>query len=156
MERTLEGIEAQLRSEEVGMGMDCLRNAKRFHTTIGFIAGTGLKDATGNGTLRPSSPILLRLFDAEWIVCSAQVQPTNEGLPPQRTPLRNRRRQNPRILLLIFGHINHKLKLSPCPIYGALPLVEAISRDFNDQLLRVLTSHQFPYTPYETFDRLLT
>jgi hypothetical protein len=58
-------------------------------------------------------------------------------------------------LLLIFGHINHKLKLSPYPICGALPLVEAISRDFNDQLLRVLTSHQLPYTPYETFDRLL-
>jgi hypothetical protein len=34
--------------------------------------------------------------------------------------------------------------------------VEAISRDFNDQLLRVLTSHRLPYTPYETFDRLLT
>jgi hypothetical protein len=58
-------------------------------------------------------------------------------------------------LLLIFGHINHKLKLSPYPICGALPLVEAISRNFNDQLLRVLTSHQLPYTPYETFDRLL-
>jgi len=119
-ERAWEEIEAQLRSEEVGtLVMDCLRNAKRFHTTIGFIAGTGLKDATGNGTLRPSSPILLRLFDAEWIVCSAQVQPTNEGLPPQRTPLRNRRRQNPRILLLIFGHINRKFKLSSYPIRRA-------------------------------------
>ena len=45
---------------------------------------------------------------------------------------------------------------SPYPIRRALPLVEAISRDFNDQLLRVLTSHRLPYTPYETFDRLLT
>lgn len=45
---------------------------------------------------------------------------------------------------------------SPYPIRRALPLVEAISRDFNDQLLRVLTSHRLPYTPYETFDRLLS
>ena len=59
-------------------------------------------------------------------------------------------------LVLIFGHINRKLKLSPYPIRRALPLVEAISRDFNDQLLRVLTSHRLPYTPYDTFDRLLS
>lgn len=59
-------------------------------------------------------------------------------------------------LVLIFGHINRKLKLSPYPIRRALPLVEAISRDFNDQLLRILTSQRLPYTPYETFDRLLS
>ena len=41
-------------------------------------------------------------------------------------------------LVLIFGHINKKLKISPYPIRRALPLVEAISRDLNDQLLRVL------------------
>ncbi|KAL1671265.1 hypothetical protein EV122DRAFT_226872, partial [Schizophyllum commune] len=41
----------------------------------------------------------------------------------------------------------------PHPIRCALPLVEAISRDFNDQLLRILTSHRLAYTPYETFDR---
>lgn len=58
-------------------------------------------------------------------------------------------------LVLIFGHINRKLKLSPYPIRRALPLVEAISRDFNDQLLRILISQRLPYTPYETFDRLL-
>lgn len=58
-------------------------------------------------------------------------------------------------LTLIFTHINRKLKLSPYPIRRALPLVEAISRDFNDQLLRVLTSHRLPYTPYDTFERLM-
>lgn len=58
-------------------------------------------------------------------------------------------------LVLIFGHLNRKLKLSPYPIRRALPLVEAISRDFNDQLLRILVSARLPYTPYETFDRLL-
>jgi dynein heavy chain 1 len=51
--------------------------------------------------------------------------------------------------LLIFRHINRKLKLSPYPIRRALPLVETISRDFNDQFLRVPASHRLPYTPYE-------
>ena len=48
-ERALEGIETQLRSDEVSMVMDCLRNAKRFHATVSFIADTGLKDATDQG-----------------------------------------------------------------------------------------------------------
>ncbi|KAH9066966.1 dynein heavy chain, N-terminal region 1-domain-containing protein [Lactarius deliciosus] len=48
LERALEGIENQLRSEEVNMVMDCLRNAKRFHATVSFIADTGLNDATDN------------------------------------------------------------------------------------------------------------
>ncbi|KAJ8487938.1 hypothetical protein ONZ45_g14141 [Pleurotus djamor] len=58
-------------------------------------------------------------------------------------------------LVLIFSHLTRKFKLSPYPIRRALPLVEAISRDFNDQLLRILTSHRLPYTPYDTFERLL-
>ncbi|KAI6106472.1 dynein heavy chain, N-terminal region 1-domain-containing protein [Pisolithus croceorrhizus] len=58
-------------------------------------------------------------------------------------------------LVLIFGHINHKLKLSLYPIHRALPLVEAISQDFNDQLLCILTSHRLPYAPYKTFNWLL-
>ena len=59
-------------------------------------------------------------------------------------------------LALIFGHVNRKMRLSPYPIRRALPLMEAISRDFNDQLLRILTSHRLLYTPYETFERLLS
>ena len=49
LERALEGIEAQLRSEDVRMVMDALRNAKRFHATVSFIADTGLKDVTDLG-----------------------------------------------------------------------------------------------------------
>ena len=49
LERALENIETQLRSDEVNMVMDCLRNAKRFHATVSFIADTGLKDATDLG-----------------------------------------------------------------------------------------------------------
>ncbi|KIM81889.1 hypothetical protein PILCRDRAFT_8535 [Piloderma croceum F 1598] len=47
-DRALEAIETQLRSEEVGIVMDCLRNAKRLHAAISFNGDTGLKDATDN------------------------------------------------------------------------------------------------------------
>lgn len=59
-------------------------------------------------------------------------------------------------VVMVFNHMNKKMRVSPYPIRRCLPLVEAISRDFNDQLLRVLTSHRLAYQPYETFDRLLT
>ena len=49
MERALEGIDAQLRSDEVTMVMECLRNAKRFHATVSFLADTGLKDTMDTG-----------------------------------------------------------------------------------------------------------
>ena len=49
LERVLEGIEAQLRTEEVRVVMRALRNAKRSHATASFIADTGLKDATDLG-----------------------------------------------------------------------------------------------------------
>ena len=53
LKRALEGIEAQLKSEEVRMVMDALRNATRFHVTVSFTAGTGLRDATDLGGSLP-------------------------------------------------------------------------------------------------------
>jgi dynein heavy chain 1 len=58
MERALEGIEAQLRSEPVVLALDVLKHAKRFHATVSFIADTGLKEATGIGKHPIPSPAL--------------------------------------------------------------------------------------------------
>ena len=41
LEKALEGIKAQLRSEEVRMVMDALRNTKAFLVTVSFIADLG-------------------------------------------------------------------------------------------------------------------
>jgi dynein heavy chain 1 len=49
MEHSLEGIEAQLRGEEVTLALDVLKHAKRFHATVSFIADTGLKEAADVG-----------------------------------------------------------------------------------------------------------
>jgi dynein heavy chain 1 len=131
LEREIEGIETQLRSEEVNMVMDCLQNAKRFRA---FIADTGLKDATD---LVHRYNQLMKDFPLNELLSATDLSQIQESITH------------------IFGHINRKLMFWAYPIRRALPLVEAISRDFNDQLLRILTSHRLPYTPYETFDRLL-
>jgi dynein heavy chain 1 len=46
MEKALEGIDAQLKSEPIQLTLDILKNAKRFHATVSFIADTGLQEAT--------------------------------------------------------------------------------------------------------------
>lgn len=78
LERALEGIEAQLRSDEVNMVMDCLRNAKRFHATVSFIADTGLKDATDQGKQKHSVYMVFVKFT---FTHSTQIQLTHEGFP---------------------------------------------------------------------------
>ncbi|VDB86807.1 unnamed protein product [Peniophora sp. CBMAI 1063] len=135
LEQALEGIEAQLRSDEVNMVMDCLRNAKRFRATVSFIADTGLKDATD--VVRKYN-LLMKDFPLNELLSAPDLDKTGEALA------------------LIFTHIIRKLKISPYPIRRALPFVEAISRDFNDVLLRVLVSHRLLYQPYETFERTMS
>ena len=44
----------------------------------------------------------------------------------------------------------------PYPIRRILPLVEAISQDFNDQLLRVLGSQRLMYMDYAKFDDVMS
>lgn len=61
MEKALEGIEAQLRSEPIQLTLDILKHAKRFHATVSFIADTGLKEATDVGKFSFSSR-LSRLY----------------------------------------------------------------------------------------------
>lgn len=49
MERALEDIEDQLKSEPITLTLDILRYAKRFQATVSFVADTGLKEATDVG-----------------------------------------------------------------------------------------------------------
>ena len=134
LERALEGIEAQLRSEEVTMVMDCLRNAKRFLATVSFLADTGLKDATD---VVHKYNQLMKDFPLDELLSATELDKIQDALH------------------LIFNHLNNRLRRVAYPIRRALPLVEAISRDFNDKLLQVLTSHRLTYTPFEMFDRLM-
>ena len=95
LERALEGIEAQLRSEEVNMVMDCLRNAKRFHATVSFIADTGLKEATDIGELRRIPDF--RWFPVDIFAYSSQVQSAYERFSTKRTAISDGPRQDPGI-----------------------------------------------------------
>jgi dynein heavy chain 1 len=69
LERALDGIETQLRSDEVNMVINCLRNAKQFWATVSFIADTGLKDAMDLGVYLVTFTYLMSILT--WSICSA-------------------------------------------------------------------------------------
>ncbi|KAL0081796.1 dynein heavy chain [Phycomyces blakesleeanus] len=132
MERALEKIDEQLKSDQITLTLDILKHAKRFHATVSFIADTGLKEGM---ELVHKYNQLMKDFPLNELLSATDVDKIRESLG------------------LIFGHLNKKLKLSPYPIRRALPLVEAISRDLNDQLLKVLGSRRLMYMEYEDFER---
>jgi dynein heavy chain 1 len=76
MEHALEGIEAQLKGEEVTLALDVLKHAKRFHATVSFIADTGLKEAADLGEIIPLVGLTVPSLNI-----SAQAQHLDEGLP---------------------------------------------------------------------------
>ncbi|KAJ3032718.1 hypothetical protein HDV00_007194 [Rhizophlyctis rosea] len=132
MERALAQIEEQLKSEEIVLTLDVLKNAKRFHATVSFLADTGLKEATENVAKYNQ---LMKDFPLNELLAATDVDKIREAL------------------MFIFGHMNKKLKLSHYPIRRALPLVEAISRDLNEQLLKVLGGRRLMYMGYEEFEK---
>ncbi|KAI7858782.1 dynein heavy chain [Circinella umbellata] len=132
MERALEKIDEQLKSDQITLTLDILKHAKRFHATVSFIADTGLKEGM---ELVHKYNQLMKDFPLNELLSATDVDKIRESLG------------------LIFGHLNKKLKLSPYPIRRALPLVEAISRDLNDQLLKVLGSRRLMYMEYDDFER---
>ncbi|CED84986.1 dynein heavy chain cytosolic [Phaffia rhodozyma] len=134
MERALEGIEAQLSSEPVVLALDILKHAKRFHATVSFIADTGLKEATKNVH---SYNQLMKDFPLNDLLAATDLERMQDSI------------------LSIFKHLSNKLKLSPYPIERALQLAEAISRDLNAQLTKVLTSQKLMYMEYNTFEKLM-
>ncbi|KAI7869607.1 dynein heavy chain [Mucor mucedo] len=132
MERALEKIDEQLKSDQITLTLDILKHAKRFHATVSFIADTGLKEGM---ELVHKYNQLMKDFPLNELLSATDLDKIRDSLH------------------MIFGHLNKKLKLSPYPIRRALPLVEAISRDLNDQLLKVLGSRRMMYMEYDDFER---
>ena len=91
LERALENIEVQLRSDEVNMVMDCLRNAKRFRATVSFIADTGLKEATD---IVHKYNQLMKEFPLNELLSATDLDKIHDAL------------------YQVFGHMNRKLRLS--------------------------------------------
>ncbi|KAI8810266.1 dynein heavy chain [Cladochytrium replicatum] len=133
MERALSDIDEQLKSDVVLLTLDILKTAKRYYATISFLADIGLKEAVEKVQKYNQ---LMRDFPLSELLSATDVEKIKAAITR------------------IFTHLNRKLKLSPYPIQRALLLVEAISRDLNDQLLKVFGSRRLMYVEYEEFEAI--
>ncbi|KAJ2558174.1 dynein heavy chain [Coemansia sp. RSA 1933] len=133
MERALERIEEQLQSDEIQLTMDVLKAAKRFHATVSFRTDTGLKKAAEQVA---RFNVLMKDFPINELLSATDIGRISTAVEQ------------------VFAHVNKKLKLTAYPVRRALPLVEAISRDFNDQLVKVLSNVRLMSMEYVGFDRL--
>lgn len=130
MEKAQESIEQQLRSDPIVLTLDILKHAKRFHATVSFLADTGLKDCAEKVH---NYNLLMKDFPINELLSATDLDKCADALSA------------------IFNHLNKKLRISPYPVKRALPLVEAISRDLNETLLKVLASQRIMWQEFPRF-----
>ncbi|EPQ28904.1 uncharacterized protein PFL1_03705 [Pseudozyma flocculosa PF-1] len=135
MEKAEDGIEQQLRSDPIVLTLDVLRNAKRFHATVSFLADTGLKECAEKVH---NYNMLMKDFPINELLSASNLDKCADALSA------------------IFGHINRKMRISPYPMKRLLPLVESISRDLNETLLKVLASQRIMYLDFPRFWETIT
>ncbi|XP_065319190.1 dynein heavy chain, cytoplasmic-like isoform X2 [Gordionus sp. m RMFG-2023] len=134
MEHALLKIQEKRESLEVNLSLDILKQGKRFHATVSFDTDTGLKqalDLVGNYNL------LMRDF------------PINDLLSaPDLDSIAN-------ALTQIFIHMK-KVRSTRYPVNRVLRLLEALSRDLNNQIKKVLSYKQnLLGLPYDDFEKLM-
>ncbi|ODQ54001.1 hypothetical protein SAICODRAFT_70683 [Saitoella complicata NRRL Y-17804] len=135
LETALTNIDAQLRSEGVSLTLEVLRAAKRFHTTVSFIADTGLKEA---GEVVARYNLLMREFPLDELLSATSLERVGEAV------------------IAVFGHLCRKLRVSPYPIRRALPLVQAISADFDERIVGLLRAKRVMHLSHPVFETLAT
>ncbi|KAJ3071427.1 hypothetical protein HDU98_005356 [Podochytrium sp. JEL0797] len=133
MDAALAHIEDQLKAEQVVLTLDVLKHAKRFHATVSFRADTGLNEALEKVNKYNQ---LMKDFPLNELLASTDIERVGYALT------------------LVFGHLNKKLRVCPYPIERALKLVEAISRDFCDALVKFVGGRRLMLLPYDEFDRV--
>ncbi|KAI3646052.1 hypothetical protein MP228_008980 [Amoeboaphelidium protococcarum] len=130
LERELLDIEKQLQKDEVLLVMDLLKQAKRFHATIGFIQDTGLQACLDQAQ---KYNVLLKDFPAAEMMNADSMEKLRDGV------------------ILVFSHMIKKLKLSGYPVARALQLVDVVANDFNDLVVKIVTNLKLMNMPFSAF-----
>ena len=135
MESALEDVEKQLSSDGIRLTMELLRQAKRFQATISFSADTGLKDASEKVQKYNQ---LMRDFPLDDLLAATSLSKVQDAL------------------VAIFSHLNRKLRIVPYPINRALPLVEAISSDLENQIRALLHGRSLMHLDFREFQNTIS
>lgn len=132
LDRALSRIQEKRDSPEVALTLDILKKGKRFHATVSFDADTRLKEAIA--CVNDFNP-LMKDFPLNDLLSATE-------LDKIRTALQG-----------IFQHLK-KIRNTKYPIKRALKLMEAISRDLMNQLLKVLATRRMMHISFEEFEKV--
>ncbi|XP_053612057.1 dynein heavy chain, cytoplasmic isoform X5 [Plodia interpunctella] len=134
LERALHRIQEKRESIEVALTLEILKYGKRFHATVSFDTDTGLKQALA--TVSDYNP-LMKDFPINDLLSATELERIRLAVQQ------------------IFSHLR-KIRSTKYPIQRGLRLVEAISRDLSQQLLKVLGTRRLMHIPFEDFERVMT
>ena len=134
LERALLKIAQKRDGEEVTLTLEALKCGKRFHATVGFDSDTGLKQKLA---VVQDYNTLMKDFPLSDLVSATDVPKLMHAVT------------------VIFLHLR-KLRSTKYPLQRARRLVEAISRDLNSQLLKVLSSYSLMHAPIAEFNDILS
>ncbi|CAF3346282.1 unnamed protein product [Rotaria sp. Silwood1] len=133
IERALYKIQEQMSSPEVLLTLEALKLGKRFHATISFDSDTGLKEALDKVK---NYNLLMKDF------------PMHDLLSANDLPkLKN-------AITIIFNHLK-RVRNTRYPINRILRFIEAISRDLNTQMIKILSATHLIEIPFAKFDQIL-
>ena len=130
LERALEDVDAQLQSPQVALTLDVLTHAKRFHATVSFHADTGVRDCIDKVR---SYNVLLRDLPVSELLAAPALPATGDAVRA------------------LFSHVNKKLRASAYPVRRALDLAEALSRDLNEAVTRLVGATAPMALPFGAF-----
>ena len=133
MDRALQALKVQRDSVEVVLTLEVLKQGKRFHATVGFDSDTGLQKALETVN---NYNILIKDFPLNNLLAATDIDSIRAAL------------------IDIFSHLK-KIRNTNYPVARAQALVQAISRDLNEQLLKVLTSQQLMHVSFDEFEHIV-
>ena len=133
LERALLRIQEKRESLEVALTLDILKHGKRFHATVSFDTDTGLKQALA--MVNDYNP-LMKDFPINDLLSATELERIRSAV------------------VAIFNHLR-KIRNTKYPIQRALRLVEAISRDLSNQLLKVLSTRRLMHVPFDEFEKVM-
>lgn len=133
LERALHRIQEKRESPEVALTLDILKHGKRFHATVSFDTDTGLKQALS--MVADYNP-LMKDFPINDLLSATELEKIRSAVQS------------------IFTHLR-KVRSTKYPIQRALRLIEAISRDLCQQLLKVLGTRRLMHIPFDEFERVM-
>ncbi|CAF1486992.1 unnamed protein product [Rotaria sordida] len=133
LERALTRIQEKRESVEVQLTFDILKTVKRFHATVGFDNDTGLKSAMD--TVKDHS-VLMKDFPINDLLSANELDKIRTALTT------------------IFQHLK-KLRSTRYPVSRAGRLMEAVSQDLMQQMLKVLNTYRLMHIGYTDFERIV-